>query len=165
MISIRCYYLVSTKSLSFNWINWLKSNYWNKLVFVRFAECSLQLITSLFKKFSIWYLLIPPRPVLPGYSYGVWKASVCCVFWPAFRCCAHQKAGWTTFFCRFQQKINRKKTNSRYPLKESTSFCISTSFEDWQISLFLFIFRCFLFISEVKSINSTSIGLRAMISK
>ena len=26
----------------------------------------------------------------------------CCVFWPAFGCCTHPKAGWTTFFSRFQ---------------------------------------------------------------
>ena len=26
----------------------------------------------------------------------------CCVFQPAFGCCAHPKAGRTPFFCRFQ---------------------------------------------------------------
>ena len=26
----------------------------------------------------------------------------CCVFWPAFWCCKHPKAGWNTFFSRFK---------------------------------------------------------------
>ena len=26
----------------------------------------------------------------------------CCVFWPAFRCCAHSKAGQNTFFSHFK---------------------------------------------------------------
>ena len=44
----------------------------------------------------------------------------CCVFWPAFGCCAHPKAGSTNFFSRFQPfsfffnlfqwKINQNKT-------------------------------------------------------
>ena len=25
-------------------------------------------------------------------------ATICCVFWPAFGCCAHPKTDWTTFF-------------------------------------------------------------------
>ena len=37
------------------------------------------------------------------------KVQICCVFWPAFGCCAHPKAGlntflrsFSTFFCSFQ---------------------------------------------------------------
>ena len=30
---------------------------------------------------------------------------VCCVFWPAFGCSPHPKAGWTTFFGRFQPPL------------------------------------------------------------
>ena len=94
---------------------------------------------------------------------------LCCVFWPAFVCCAHPKASRNLFFSHFltsfvhfkafsvisqlkslknlwkwtkkcvfvysskpvdMQKLNPKKTNLRYPLRESTSFCMSTSFEE-----------------------------------
>ena len=30
------------------------------------------------------------------------KRNICCVFWPAFGCCAHLKAGPTFFFSHFQ---------------------------------------------------------------
>ena len=35
-------------------------------------------------------------------SSNLIRPSICCVFWPAFRCLQHLKAGWTTFFSRFQ---------------------------------------------------------------
>ena len=33
----------------------------------------------------------------PSYQEGL----NCCVFWPAFGCCAHLKAGWNTFLSHF----------------------------------------------------------------
>ena len=51
-------------------------------------------------------------------------------------------------------KINQKKTNLRYPLMESTSFCMSTSFEEkTKPRYFFLIFRRFLLISAMKSLK------------
>ena len=47
-------------------------------------------------------------------------ASCCCVFWPAYRCCAQPKAGWNTFFCHFQTFIHLNNCLLRM-------LCISTS--------------------------------------
>ena len=51
----------------------------------------------------------------------------CCVFGPAFGRCVHQKTGQNTFL---------KITKLRYPLRESTSFWVSTSFKEYLKTLF-----------------------------
>ena len=81
----------------------------------------------------------------------------CCVIWPAFGCCVHPKAGPNTFFNRLQPflfKSQPKKDNYEVPLRESISFCMSTSFEEYaKNNKNIFIFRRFLVISGVKSLK------------
>ena len=77
------------------------------------------------------------RHVIVFARFESWYNNVCCVFWPAFRCCAHPKAGQTpflavfnlfcsfkTFFSDFMPEINvfiwthiprlRQRTSSTY---------------------------------------------------
>ena len=46
---------------------------------------------------SAWFFL----PLKFGRSILTDKSPVCCLFWPAFGCCVHPKAGRTTFFQPF----------------------------------------------------------------
>ena len=52
------------------------------------------------------------RSVLAWQRIGVSPCPVCCVFQPAFGCCAHSKAGWTTFSSRFQPFLLYFQKNS-----------------------------------------------------
>ena len=66
--------------------------------------------------------------------------DVCCVFWPAFRCSQHLKAGWTTFlsFSTFLNLLqwfhawNQQKTSENEQKKGylSTPQCWSTHWGD-----------------------------------
>ena len=106
---------------------------------------------------------ITPFIVLSGF-FGL---QICCVFRPNFGCCAHQKAGrnfffshFSTFFVHFKAfsvKFNRKKTNSRYPPRESTSFCMSTR-RSRQNHVFLIHFQTF-FVDFSREISEKALKL------
>ena len=85
--------------------------------------------------------------------------NICCVFRPAFGCCAHPKAGEILFFSRFQQKFmlilavkslkklwNDQKGLTTAEKNASTSFCLRTAPKSWSkyttnIFLFLIFYR------------------------
>ena len=48
--------------------------------------------------------------------------------------------------------LTQKLVELLHPLRESTSFCMLTSFEEWTNITFLFIFTRFVLISGVKSL-------------
>ena len=45
---------------------------------------------------------VKSRSMLPHVVPMIWLNRKCCVFQPAFGCCAHSKAGQNTFFSRIQ---------------------------------------------------------------
>ena len=104
------------------------------------------------------------------------RTAHCCVFWPAFGCCAHLEAGqntflepFSTFFVHFKPKNQLKKTHSRYPLRESTSICVSTSFEEKtkmeKNTNFLFIFRRFFTEKSLKWTKKVENGSKKYIDQ
>ena len=71
------------------------------------------------------------------------QINMCCVFWPAFGCCAHPKAGWITFFLLFSTFfVHRKpfsviscmkstKMSENEQKKTSTSFRVMHAPKSW----------------------------------
>ena len=91
-------------------------------------------------------------------EYGLFNNVGCCVFRPAFGCCAHTKAGQNTiYFTDLYQNINStNKGKFEVPLRESTSICMLTSFEElkkMEKKFFLLVFSHFSLISGITSLK------------
>ena len=61
---------------------------------------------------------------LKGWAWrgGICSLGMCCVFWPAFGCCVHPKAGRNTFFSYFQPFLYLFHQDSG---NNSTWYCFS----------------------------------------
>ena len=94
--------------------------------------------------------------------FSVW----CCVFWPAFGCCAHPKTGWINFFQPFSTFFVHFKTFSVISRLKS----LIKKFMNYQIKVSkkrknTFIFTSFLVISSVKSLKKVKMKVPESWSK
>ena len=73
------------------------------------------------KKGAFWPFVANTADLINNFNWKLdWSWPVaCCIIWPAFRCCAHPKAGWNTFF----QPVFRNCLAPAEKLKPEPNFC------------------------------------------
>ena len=75
-----------------------------------------------------------PPPKLTFLKIRVEKPSICCVFRPAFGCCAHPKDGRTIFFSCFQPFLfisNLFQWFQGWNQSSLISFCVRAALKSW----------------------------------